>query len=112
MERVATCSSPAAWPPPWLAESAGKPAVALPPVAVAPSPEAPPLAVQPAGDGWESAIEPPPPCPKCGSLELWQDLLGRWHCQHCEATKFQRGLRLAERAARLRRETERRKMNA
>ena len=47
---------------------------------------------QPAGDGWESAIEPPPPCPKCGSLALWQDILGGWHCQHCEGAKFQRSL--------------------
>jgi hypothetical protein len=98
-----TCLTPATWPPPWLAESAGEPpAVALPPVAVVPGPEAPPVAVQPVGDGWDSAIEPPDPCPKCGSLELWQDFGGKWHCQHCEARKFQRGLQLAKRAERLR----------
>ncbi len=23
------------------------------------------------------------PCPRCDSLELWQDGKGNWHCQHC-----------------------------
>ena len=98
-----SCPTPAMWPPPWLAESAGEAAtVALSPAAVAPSPETQPAVVQPAGDGWESAIEPPPPCPRCGSLELWEDLAGKWHCQRCEAAGFRRSLQLAERAARLR----------
>ena len=99
-----TCPTPATWPPPWLADQAGeRPAVALPPAPVASSPQAPPVAVVPVGDGWESAIEPPPPCPKCGSLELWQDILGGWHCQHCDGAKFQRSLRLMDQAARLQR---------
>lgn len=43
-----------------------------------------------------------PPCPSCGSLELWQDLLGGWHCQRCNAVALLRSRRLLERAARLR----------
>ena len=103
MVHAPTCPTPATWPPPWLADQAGeRPAVALPPAPVASSPEAPPVAVVPAGGVWESAIEPPPPCPKCGSLELWQDFGGKWHCQHCEPEKFRQGLQLMKRAARLR----------
>lgn len=33
---------------------------------------------------WESAIDPPPPCPKCGSLELWWNLLGDTRCMKCD----------------------------
>lgn len=29
-------------------------------------------------------IDPPDPCPKCGTLELWQSLTGNWHCSRCE----------------------------
>ena len=111
VEHAPTCPAPATWPPPWLVEAAGEPpAVALPPVPATTCPEVPPVAVQPAGDGWESAIEPPPPCPTCGSLELWQDILGGWHCQHCDGATLRRSLALLERAARLRRFREHRKM--
>lgn len=24
------------------------------------------------------------PCPVCGGLQHWQDLLDQWHCEHCE----------------------------
>lgn len=24
------------------------------------------------------------PCPKCGTLELWKNLLGEWRCQRCD----------------------------
>jgi hypothetical protein len=44
---------------------------------------------------------PGPGCPKCGSLEQWQDLLGRQRCGVCEADALGRALNLAERAARL-----------
>ena len=105
VKHASTCFIPTAWPPPWLAVSVGlPPAVALPPVAVGPSPEVSPVVVQAAGDGCGlEEIEPPAPCPTCGSLELWQDLRGGWHCQHCEAAKFRRSQQVAERAARLRR---------
>ncbi len=46
---------------------------------------------------------PPPPCPRCGSLELWWDLLGQPHCQHCDAAAFERSRRWLERAERIRR---------
>ena len=51
---------------------------------------------------WEDLPTLPDPCPKCGSLELWQTVAGTWRCQRCERAAFERGLRLAERAARLR----------
>lgn len=35
-------------------------------------------------DPFENAIEPPPPCPSCGTLELWQTLLGDWRCLRCD----------------------------
>lgn len=44
----------------------------------------------------------PDPCPKCGSLELWWDLLGGVHCQHCGGDVFRRGLELLDRAERIR----------
>lgn len=24
------------------------------------------------------------PCPKCGKLELWQNVVGGWRCEHCD----------------------------
>ena len=30
------------------------------------------------------AIEPPPPCAKCGTLELWQTWTGDWRCVSCD----------------------------
>jgi hypothetical protein len=70
--------------------------------------------------GWESpdlpeavpfdALDlPGPGCPKCGSLEQWQDLLGRQRCGVCEADALGRALKLAERAARLRTQAQPRK---
>jgi len=35
-------------------------------------------------DPWELAIEPPDACEQCGSLVLWRDFGGRWHCRKCE----------------------------
>ena len=44
-------------------------------------------------------IDPPAPCPNCGTLELWQSLAGDWRCLRCDPpTKAQR---LREWAARL-----------
>ena len=36
-------------------------------------------------DPWpEDEVEPwPEPCPKCGTLELWQTMTGRWRCMKC-----------------------------
>ena len=54
-------------------------------------------------DRWETAVDPPPACQQCGSLELWWDFWGGQHCQRCEAAGFKRSQQLLERAARLRR---------
>ena len=38
-------------------------------------------------DGWPAdCIDPGKldPCPKCGTLELWQSLVGTWRCQRCD----------------------------
>jgi hypothetical protein len=43
------------------------------------------------------------PCPKCGSLMKWWDILGGEHCQKCDRATLERAVRLADRAARLRR---------
>jgi hypothetical protein len=74
------------------------------PKRVASRPEASPEAIR-----WEDCIDPPDPCPKCGSLELWQsaagDLFGRtpgrWRCLRCDPPTTAR--RLAELAERIRR---------
>ena len=29
------------------------------------------------------AIDPPDECSECGSLWLWQSVLGNWYCQRC-----------------------------
>ena len=44
-------------------------------------------------------IDPPDPCPKCGTLELWQSLAGNWRCLRCDPPTKAR--RPRERAARL-----------
>ena len=54
-------------------------------------------------DGRDDEVAPPPPCPKCGSLDLWQTVAGNWRCQHCDATAWRRSRSLLERAERLRR---------
>jgi hypothetical protein len=88
---------PAVLPPPPGRES-------KPQHVVAPPTSAPPFSVLPSLlPGVDlSDIEPPPPCPVCGSLELWQDMLVRSRCQRCEVEKFYRALRWAKRAAQLR----------
>jgi hypothetical protein len=52
--------------------------------------------------GWDEAVDPPAPCHQCGSLMLWQDFGGKWHCQRCEPAVVSE--RLREQAARLRRQ--------
>ena len=42
-----------------------------------------------------------PPCPKCGSYELWQDMAGTWHCMKCEPPH--RSNLIVRKAARFRR---------
>ena len=42
------------------------------------------------------------PCPACGSLDLWQTIVGNWRCQHCDAAALRRSRSWAEKAARLR----------
>ena len=49
---------------------------------------------------------PGPPCPKCGSLELWQSVAGTWRCCHCDAAALQRSRELADLAARLRKQAQ------
>jgi hypothetical protein len=48
----------------------------------------------------EEIVVPPPPCQQCGSLMLWQDFSGKWHCQYCEPAVVSE--RLLATAARLR----------
>ena len=56
-------------------------------------------------------IAPPDPCPKCGTLELWQSLASNWRCLRCDPPTKAR--RLRERAARLKTDrTDSPRMNA
>ncbi len=50
---------------------------------------------------WENCIEPPDPCPQCGTLELWQTLAGNWRCLHCDPPKT--AIRTLETAEKIRR---------
>ena len=53
-------------------------------------------------------IDPPPPCPRCGSLELWESPTRpaghRWRCRRCDPPH--RAEAWARKAARLREEKE------
>ncbi len=40
---------------------------------------------------WEECVEPPDPCPKCGSLMIWWDVLGGRHCMICDKPKHPHG---------------------
>jgi hypothetical protein len=53
---------------------------------------------------WEECIEPPSPCPKCGCLMVWWDVLGGQHCMICEKPKHavEKAAELRELAKRLR----------
>ncbi len=47
-------------------------------------------------DGWPlDSIDPDEldPCPKCGTLELWQTLTGNWRCLRCDPPTTARWLR-------------------
>lgn len=128
VEPVPTCSTPAAWPPPWLAAAAVDPGPA-PTRPAAPSPEtneqaaavaSPAVAtvstaaaaggnVAPGQDDvgqddvGQDDSEPAAPCPKCGSFDLWQTIAGNWRCQHCDGAALRRSRALLERAGQLQR---------
>jgi hypothetical protein len=51
---------------------------------------------------FESLPQPGRPCPRCGSLESWQNALGRQRCSVCGRAALEKALRLAEKAAELR----------
>jgi len=50
---------------------------------------------------WEDCLDPPDPCAKCGSLELWQTLAGNWRCLRCDPPTT--ATRLLEQVQRIRR---------
>ena len=108
VKHASTCCAPAAWPPPWLAETAEESSPPpLPTVAETSKPAAPAVASDPLPtvpqDDDQEVITPPPPCPKCGSLDLWQTVAGNWRCEHCDIAAWRRSRSLLERAERLRR---------
>ena len=50
---------------------------------------------------WDTAIEPPPPCPRCGTLCMWWNHQGKARCMDCDpATTC---IKLQELATRMRR---------
>lgn len=55
-------------------------------------------------DPWESAIDPPPPCPRCGSLEMWWNVFGDMRCMKCDPPTT--SIKLQELATKLRKRQE------
>lgn len=52
---------------------------------------------------WPAEHEPwPDPCERCGTLELWQNALGRWRCLRCDPPT--KAIRALERVERIRRQ--------
>ena len=51
---------------------------------------------------FDSLPLPGEPCPVCGSLEEWTDMLDRRRCGNCERDTLDKATRLAERTAQLR----------
>ena len=37
---------------------------------------------------WDECIEPPHPCPVCGGILFWWDVMGSQHCMACEAPQY------------------------
>jgi hypothetical protein len=56
---------------------------------------------------FDSLPLPGDPCPRCGSLEEWADLLGRHRCGVCERDILAKALSWAGRAAKLRERAQR-----
>jgi len=54
---------------------------------------------------WETAIDPAEPCANCGSLELWQSLMGDWRCPKCDPPV--KAQRLRQQVDRMRKRTPR-----
>jgi hypothetical protein len=79
-------------------------AVKLPTPAV--DPEAANLETLP---DFDSLPLPGEPCPVCGSLEEWTDMLDRRRCGNCERDTLDKATRLAERTAWLRQQAQRQK---
>lgn len=50
---------------------------------------------------WEDCIDPPAPCPRCGSLAVWSPIVGAPRCMTCDPPAL--SLRLLALAERLRR---------
>lgn len=64
------------------------------------------------GTGKETdVIDPPDPCSECGTLELWQSLVGNWRCLRCDPPT--KAWQLRERAERMKTQrTDSPRMNA
>ena len=77
--------------------------------------ELPTPAVDPLAAEWEKVPDfdslplPGRPCPRCGSLETWWDILGGEHCQQCERATLEKSFQLTDRAAMLRKQAQPRK---
>ena len=53
------------------------------------------------GPGWDDCIDPGDPCPRCGSLAVWQPIVGEPRCLGCDPPTA--GIRALEAAQRIRR---------
>lgn len=61
-----------------------------------------PMAAAEPFDDWEELSFPGAPCPQCGSIETWWDILGGERCKYCEVAPLKKSFGLLERAAKLR----------
>jgi len=55
-----------------------------------------------AGAGWDDAIDPAPPCEKCGGILRWIDAAGGMHCPTCSPSRTADRLRRLANQARAR----------
>ena len=88
VKHASTCFTPAAWPPPWLTESAAETSKpAAPAVTSEPAEAARSTAPERTEDYDE--IAPPPPC-----AVRFAGLVGnpdrKWRCQHCDSATWRR----------------------
>jgi hypothetical protein len=105
VQHVSSCCAPSSWPPAWLTESAAETSKATTPAPAC----GPAVSTLPNDDSDEITL--PPPCPCCGSLDLWETITGEWRCQHCDGAALRRSRNLLERATRLRRLSKRNNEN-
>ena len=78
----------ATWPPPWMSQSADTTNItdtpAVPTVVSKAELTPPALIAQPCDDSEQEILaSSATPCLKCGSLDIWWDVIENQHCMYC-----------------------------